>query len=314
MVNSKKNILITGATGLVGSRLTEILTNRGDRVLHLSRSRQPGAIQTFHWDVKNKIVDVNVFDGVDTIIHLAGASVADERWTTKRKIEILESRTRSTEVIVNSLKKIPHRVESFVSASAIGYYGFDRDQLFDENTTAGSDFLANVTRQWEEAVEKARAVVPNVVKLRIGVVLSEKGGALKQMATPVKYFVGAPLGSGDQYLSWIHIDDLCGIFLKAIDERLNGDFNAVAPNPVTNRQLTKAIGKAMHRPVFLPAIPEFVLRLILGEMADLVVNGSRVSCDKILKAGYKFQFTNAEDAIEDLIRRSNAKDLKRSDG
>jgi uncharacterized protein (TIGR01777 family) len=305
MVNSKKNILITGATGLVGSRLTEILTNRGDRVVHLSRSRQSGAIRTFHWDVSTKIIDMNAFDGIDTIIHLAGAGVADERWTAKRKIEILESRTRSTELIVNTLKKIPHRVQSFVSASAIGYYGFDRDQLFDEDTTAGSDFLANVTRQWEETVEKARTVVANVAKLRIGVVLSEKGGALKAMATPVKYFVGAPLASGDQYLSWIHIDDLCGIFLKAIDEPLDGVFNAVAPNPVTNRQLTMAIGKAMHKPILLPAIPEFVLRLMLGEMADLVVNGSRVSCEKILKAGCKFQFTNVEEAIEDLIRRSD---------
>jgi uncharacterized protein (TIGR01777 family) len=306
MVNSKKNILITGATGLVGSRLTEILTKRGNLVVHLSRSKQSGAVRSFHWDVDNKTIDLNAFHGIDTIIHLAGAGIADERWSAKRKLEILESRTRSTQLIITSLKNFPHNVQSFVSASAIGYYGFDRDQLFDEDTTAGNDFLASVTRQWEDAVEQARIVVPNVVKLRIGVVLSEKGGALKEMATPVKFFVGAPLAAGDQYLSWIHFDDLCGIFIKAIDEPLDGIFNAVAPNPVTNRQLIKAIGKAMHRPVLLPAIPEFVLRLMLGEMADLVVNGSRVSCHKILNAGYKFQFTNAEDAIEDLIHPTRA--------
>jgi uncharacterized protein (TIGR01777 family) len=307
MVNSKKNILITGATGLVGARLTEILTARGDKVVHLSRSMHSGPIRTFQWNVASNNIDANAFDGIDAIIHLAGAGVADERWTTKRKIEILESRTRSTQLIINSLKNISHHVQSFVSASAIGYYGFDRNELFDEDATAGNDFLASVTRQWEDAVEKAGTVVPNVVKLRIGVVLSEKGGALKEMATPVKYFVGAPLGSGSQYLSWIHIDDLCGIFIKALDEPLNGVFNAVAPNPVTNRQLTKAIGRVMHKPIVLPAVPEFALRLILGEMAELVITGSRVSCEKILNAGYKFQFRDAGRAIEDLIRKSDSR-------
>jgi uncharacterized protein (TIGR01777 family) len=302
MTNSKKNILITGGTGLVGSRLTELLMSRGDRVVHLSRSNQTRSVQTFHWDVERQFIDPLAFEGIDTIVHLAGAGIADERWTTKRKVEILESRTRSTQLITNTLKNVSHSIQSFVSASAIGYYGFDGDELFVESSPPGKDFLANVTRQWEESVEKVRGVVPRVARLRIGIVLSEKGGVIKEMATPVKYFVGAPLGSGDQFISWIHIDDLCGIFVKAIDEKLDGVYNAVAPNPVTNRELTKALAKAIHRPLFLPAVPEFVLRLMLGEMSELVLKGSRVSCEKIAGAGYKFKFENAAEAITDLIQ------------
>lgn len=301
-MGNSKNILITGASGLIGTRLTELLLQRGDAVSHLGRARNKSTIPGFTWDINRQVVDVEAFSNVNSIVHLAGAGVADERWTHSRKREILESRIKSTRLLFETLKKQKHFVRSFVSASAIGYYGFDSDEVLTEANPPGKDFLADVTRQWEQEVDRLSELGIRVVKLRIGIVLSEKGGALKKMATPVKFFVGAPLGTGDQYMSWIHIDDLCGIFIKAIDdETMQGAYNATSLTPVTNREMTKAIGKAVGRPVFFPAVPRFALKLFLGEMADIVLRGSKVSSEKIQKAGYSFQFTTIESALKNLL-------------
>jgi uncharacterized protein len=301
-MKASKRILITGASGLVGSRLTSLLLANGYQVAHLSRSKK-GSVPTYVWDVDKQTIDNNALNGVDTIIHLAGANVAEKRWTESRKKEIIDSRVKSTELLFNELKSGNHAVKNFISASAIGYYGFqDPDKVFTEENPAGEDFLAQVTKMWEEVVDKISALQVRVVKVRIGVVLAKEGGALQSMAKPIKFLAGAPLGSGDQYVSWIHIDDLCGMFMHAIETPgLSGAINAVAPKPVTNRELTRAIAKYLHKPLILPSVPAFALRLALGEMASIVTKGSKISNQKISASGYRYKFDNLNQALKDLL-------------
>ncbi|RAW03037.1 TIGR01777 family oxidoreductase [Pseudochryseolinea flava] len=299
-----KNILITGASGLIGSRLTDMLLERGYNVSHLGRKKQSGKIKSFVWNVDRNIIEPDAFDGVDAIIHLAGAPVAEKRWTKSRKLEIINSRTLSTRLLHDTLQARKHNVKTVVSASAIGYYGFDREEQFTETSTPGVDFLAQVTYAWEQEADKIAKLGIRLVKVRVGIVLSSNGGAIKEMMKPIQYFVGSPLGNGNQYQSWIHIDDICGIFIKALeDETMNGAVNGAAPNPVTNRELTKAIAAALHRPLFLPPVPSFVLRLILGEMANIALKGSRVIPEKAVQHGYRFQFADVKDAVNDLLKK-----------
>ena len=300
-----KNILITGASGLVGSRLTELLLQKGYHVAHLGRSRKPEKVSSYVWDVEKKQIDLEAIINADAIIHLAGAGVAEKRWTQKRKKEILESRTHSTAFLFQVLEKNKHHVSSIISASAIGYYGIrDQENLLTEESQSGTDFLAQVTRQWEEEVDKFIALNIRVAKLRIGIVLSEKGGALKSMALPVRWGVGSPLASGHQYLSWIHIDDLCQMFIKAIeDEKMQGAFNAVGVEPVTNKEMTQAIAKILKKPLWTPHVPDFALKLVLGEMADIVIHGNKISSQKIQKIGFTFQFTDLGQALQNLFEK-----------
>lgn len=299
-----KNILITGASGLVGSRLTELLLEKGYQVSHLGRNKKPGRVPSFVWDVGKKQIDSQSIVNVDTIVHLAGAGVADKRWTKKRKKEIVDSRTHSTALLFQALANNKNSVSSVISASAIGYYGFyDESNFLSEESQPGTDFLATVTRAWEEAVDQFISLGLRVVKLRIGIVLSEKGGALKSMTLPVRYGVGSPLGSGQQHVSWIHVDDLCLMFIKAIeDDSIHGAYNAVGPNPVTNKELTQAIGKFLKKLLWVPPIPTFLLKIILGEMANMVVHGSKISSNKIQQAGFKFKYADIQNALSDLFK------------
>lgn len=299
-----KTILITGGTGLVGQRLTELLIAKGYQVQYLSRNPDKvSGIKSFHWDVKNQEMDKDALKDADVIVHLAGAGVADKKWSKERKKEILDSRTKSSELIAKTLSENTHKVKTVVSASAIGYYGWDTGGVVKkEESRFGDDFLATVTKAWEAEVDKIESSDIRVVKLRIGVVLSEKGGALKEISKPVKMGAGAALGSGDQFMSWIHIDDLCEMFIHAIEnENLKGAFNAVAPNPVTNKELTKLTAKALKKPFFLPNVPGFVLKLTLGEMASIVLGGSKISSEKIESAGFNFKFEKADAALADLL-------------
>jgi uncharacterized protein (TIGR01777 family) len=300
------NILITGASGLIGTRLTEMLLQKGHHVSHLGRTKKNnGQVKSFRWNVDQHQIDEDALQGIDTIIHLAGAGVADKRWTQKRKHEILESRTRSTQLLFDTLEKRNHSVKSVISASAIGYYGFESSDELTETSAAGKDFLSNVTKQWEEEVNKIESLGIRIIKIRIGIVLSEKGGALKEMMKPIKFYVGAPLGSGNQYVSWIHIDDLCAIFCKAVEDiNMRGAYNGVGPYAVTNRTLTRAIAKVLDKPMFLPPVPSFIMKLIIGEMADIVLGGSKVSSTKIQRAGFSFQFDTLEKALRDLLTRN----------
>jgi uncharacterized protein (TIGR01777 family) len=297
-----KKILITGASGLVGSRLTEMLLQKGYQVSHLGRTKKEGAVKSYVWNVDRGEFDTEALVGVDAIIHLAGAGVADKRWNEKRKKEILESRTKSSELLFETLKKGNHSVKAVVSASAIGYYGFCLDErIFHEESNPGTDYLAQVTKQWEQSVDKITSLNIRVAKLRIGIVLSDKGGALVEMAKPIRLGVGAALGTGKQYLSWIHIDDLCAMFIKAAeDEQLHGAYNAVC-DWITNAAITKSIAHVLNKPLLLPPVPGFVMNLIVGEMAVMVVNGSKVSSEKIRQTGFTFQYPELSEALRNLL-------------
>lgn len=302
--HSIKHVLITGASGLIGSRLTEILVSNGYSVSHLSRSKKKSAVKTFVWDVKKFRIEEGALEGVDAIIHLAGAGVADRRWTPNRKKEILESRTRSTALLVHTLASKPHHVKVFVAASGMSYYGTTvSDRIFTEADPPATDFLASVTTQWEQETDKLQSLPVRVVKFRIGVVLSEKGGALLPIVRSIAWMAGAPMGTGKQFLSWIHIDDLCYMFVHAIkNSAMTGAYNAVSPNPVTNLELTRAIARILKKPLLLPCIPSFMLKLLLGEMSMMVLEGSRLSAEKIKSTGFTFRFDTLNDALNDLLK------------
>lgn len=303
-----KNILITGASGLIGHRLTELLMQKGYQVSHLSRTKSEGPIPTYVWDVKKMTMDPQALQNKDAIIHLAGAGIADKPWTQARKKELLESRTESTRLLAETLKNENHSVTSFISASAIGYYGFGgSDEEFTEEGEAGSDFLATVVKQWESAVDKVIPLGLRVVKLRIGIVFSEKGGALAEMVKPIKWGFGAPLGSGNQFMSWIHLDDLCRMFIHALEQpQMQGVYNATGTEPITNKELTRISARLLKKPLWLPNVPAFVLKIMLGEMADLVLKGSKVSSAKIRNTGFELAYSNLELALKELLLKSKS--------
>jgi uncharacterized protein (TIGR01777 family) len=273
--------------------------------MHLSRTSSQGKIRTFTWDVDEQRLDAEAIKTATAIIHLAGASIADKPWTKKRKQEILESRTHSTALLCHALKHNPNNVKTFVSSSGVNYYGVDKDQnLFTEDSAPGDDYLSNVVVQWEQEVDKISELGIRIVKLRTGFVLSKDGGALKELARPIKLGVGAPLGTGKQRVSWIHIDDVCEMFIKAIsDSSMNGGYNAGGPYPVSNEELTKAIAKVLGKPLWLPNIPAFVLKMLLGEMVDLVLEGTSVSSQKIQQAGFTYNFDSLESALRNIYNK-----------
>jgi len=299
------NIIITGGTGLVGGEITKILLKKGHRVRHLSRRAANSAeIVTFKWDIENEYIDEAVFAGVDYIIHLAGAGIADKRWTDDRKQVILESRVNSTKLLYRYAKQLSLKIKGFISASAIGYYGMDTgDRLMKETGPPGEDFLAEVTKNWESTVGAFEEINTRTVVFRIGIVLSEKGGALPRIAAPIKWGLGAPIGSGDQYLSWVHIRDLARMFADSLENQsFNGIYNAVAPNPATNREFTKAAAEVLNKPLILPNVPGFALKLIMGEMAEMILGGNKVSSEKVENQGFVFEFQALKPALKDLLK------------
>lgn len=297
-------VLITGATGLVGQAIADVLLERGDSVNYLttrsSKIENKENYKGFLWNTKTQDIDMSCFDGVDAIINLAGASVA-ERWTASHKKAILESRISSLDLLYHALSKTEHNVEHLISASAIGVYPSSLTKLYDESESdLSDDFLGDVVQQWESSADRFTELNMEVAKLRIGIVLSANGGALEKMADPIKKYVGAPLGSGQQWQSWIYIEDLVRMFTYVIDEEISGVYNAVAPNPVNNKELTKAIAKALGKPLFLPPVPKFVLKLMLGEMAQIVLGSQLVSADKIQEEGFVFEYSQVEKALEEI--------------
>lgn len=300
-----KNILITGGSGLVGSALTALLQQKGYRVTHLGRKENlSGLIKTYRWDYKTGEIDVKAFDGVEVIINLAGASVAGGRWTSAYKQEIYNSRVQSTRLLYETIKNHQLPVKKIISASATGYYG-DSLQLVDENTPSSNDFLSKVCADWESEAKKIESLGIPLTILRIGIVLSAKGGFVPEMAKPIKMGFGTVLGSGKQQISWIHINDLCGIVLKAItDDGFTGPYNCVTPNPTTNAQATKLFAKLLRKPLWLPNAPAFALKIILGGMSyELLVNHN-VSAKKLIGAGYEFIYTDFETALREALTNS----------
>jgi len=298
-----KNVLITGGSGMIGQRLTELLIERGYHVSHLGRTKREGKVPTFVWDIERSYVDPEALENVDAIIHLAGANIGEKRWTKKRKKEILQSRIDPTRLLYEELKRKAHSVKTVVCAAGSSYYGIDNGgKVAQEDDKPGDDYLAVVCQLWERELDKFRELGLRLVKLRAAIVLSTKGGALKKMKRPTELYAGAALASGKQPMTWIHIDDHCGIIIKCLeDSSIDGAYNSVAPNPVTNEQFTKELAMALHRPIILPHAPAFILKLVFGEMAVLVLYGIRLSSEKITHAGYTFKFPHIRTALQDLI-------------
>ncbi|MEQ9299275.1 MAG: TIGR01777 family oxidoreductase [Cyclobacteriaceae bacterium] len=296
-------ILITGGTGLVGARLKELWLAQNKDVALLSRSQTDLSKGRYNWDIKAQTIDQRALEELQGVVHLAGAGVADGRWTDARKKAILDSRIQSTNLLYDQLKGLKQRPKVFVSASAIGIYGYDTgDTLMTEESPAGDDFLADVVKQWEAAVDRIKELGIRVVKLRIGIVLAEDGGALPKMVQPIRLWAGAPLGSGQQYMSWIHIDDLCQMMLWSLaQDKVEGTYNAVGPNPATNAELTKSAAQVLSKPLFLPNVPGFVIKLMFGEMGNIVLGGNNVSNQKMATSGFKYQFEELESALKDLL-------------
>ena len=299
-------ILITGATGLVGQELVGLLLQNGHIIHYLSTSKSKlvtnGNYKGFYWNPKTSEIDITSLENVDVIVHLAGASVA-KKWTNSYKEEIIESRVLSTRLLYQTLQKNHHQVRQIVAASAIGIYTDSLDAIYHETDLDIDDsFLGNVVKQWENEVSQFEKLPIIVSKIRIGIVLAKNGGALQEMAKPIKLGVGAAFGSGKQYQSWIHIHDLASIFKFVIDYKLPGIFNGVSPYPVSNSELTKAIAKTLGKPLFLPNIPQFAMKLILGEMNEILFSSQHVSCRKLLDENFQFKFASLDKALTDLLK------------
>jgi len=299
---SKKSILITGGSGLLGKRLTKALLSKGYTVSHLSRKAGNNVnVKTYVWDIDKGIIDEHCIDGIDTIVHLAGTGIADKRWTDARKKELIDSRTKSIELIYDLLKKKQHEVTAIVSASGIGYYSNRGDELMTENDAPANDFIAHCCVEWEAAVDEGEKLGLRVLKFRTGVVLDKDGGALPTLAKPIQFYIGSALGSGKQWVPWIHWLDVVNMYLYGIENtHLKGVFNMVAPNPATNKQLTLAVAKQLSKPLWAPNVPAFVLKLLLGEMRSIVLGSTRVSAQKIQDAGFTFSYTELPAALKEI--------------
>lgn len=290
-----KKILITGGSGLIGTRLTSYLEKQGNQVAWLTRNQKGKKQKSFEWDPEKEQLDGDAMIWPDAIVHLAGAGIADKRWTEDRKQLIRDSRVLSTRFLYDSLQNLNKKPEAFISASAVGYYGFDPgSQLLNEESPVGNDFLAKIVEEWEQEALKIQSLGISVALVRTGIVLSSQGGALKEMLKPP---VAAPLGDGRQYMSWIHLDDLARLYEFALSENLSGAYNATAPNPVTNRILTKTAAKEKGKPYIPVAVPSFMVKIIAGEMAEMVVGGSKVSSQKIQNTGFIFKFPLIQPAL-----------------
>ena len=298
-----KTVLITGGTGLVGRQLSELLSSGGYRVTHLSRNPTQKHYQTFYWDIKKGEIDDEAITSADAIIHLAGAGVSDKRWSEAWKKEIYDSRIDSTRLLKRKAEELNPNLKHFISASAIGIYGWDTgDRFVDETSPKGEGFLADVVEDWEKEADTFKELNIKVSKVRIGIVLSAEGGALVELMKPIKLGFGAPLAPGSQYMSWIHVKDLCGIFAHLLENAIEGTFNGVGLSPHTNKEFTKSVASQIKKPLWLPNVPKFALRLIVGEMADILVGGNRVSGKKIEGTGFNFQFATLDHALKDLLQ------------
>jgi uncharacterized protein (TIGR01777 family) len=297
-------ILITGASGLIGTRLSAILFHNGLKINTLGRELptiQKDKITPFVWDVAGQKMDVRALDGVDTIIHLAGAGVADSRWTAARKKEIMDSRIDSTRLLYDTLADRAHQVKTIISASAVGYYGDCGEELVTEEHPAASSFLAEVTRRWEEEVGRFETLGLRHVCCRIGIVLARDGGALPELVKTLPLGVAGYFAKSPLYYPWIHIDDVCGIMTHAIDHTsMRGSYNTTGTDPVPIRDLVKTIVSVKKARAILTPVPTLALRLALGEMADMLLSSQRCSNEKILKTGYRFRFADLRSALEDI--------------
>lgn len=300
-----ENVLISGGTGLVGKAIIQNLEAAGYQVAVLSRNQGLKDLKSFYWDYENGKLEEAAIDFADIIIHLAGENISNKRWSKHQKEKIIDSRVKTTDLLFNALQKKPKKLKAFISASAIGYYGsYTSEKIFQEEDGAGDDFLAETVRQWEASVQQiAQLNIPTAI-LRLGVVMSDKGGALTKMLKPVEMGFGASLGSGKQWVPWIELNDLARLFYFVLHHKLMNQtpskaliYNAVSPNYISNAQLMKSLAKAKRKPFFMPAVPAFMLKLIFGEMSTILLEGSRVSSERILGEGFEFNTTEIAELI-----------------
>nr|WP_293294226.1 TIGR01777 family oxidoreductase [Allomuricauda sp.] len=304
-------VLITGATGLVGQAIVKVLHDKGIPVNYLTTSKNKITsqedFQGYYWNPSKGEIDLDCFKNVQAIINLAGTTIA-KRWTPNHRKKVLLSRIDSLQTLKNGLEQSNNKeVECLISASAVGIYPDSISDFYDETETKVDDgFLGDVVQKWEAEADSFQQLDIDVAKIRIGIVLDKDEGALPKMSQPVKNFVGAPLGSGDQWQSWIHIEDLAQMFVFAVENNLKGIYNGVAPNPVTNTKMTKELAKILDRPLWLPNIPAFLLKAILGKMSALVLSSQRVSSKKIEEEGFTFQYVNICQALRSLYSSETA--------
>ncbi|HEY4153916.1 MAG TPA: TIGR01777 family oxidoreductase [Puia sp.] len=304
------SVIITGGSGMVGTALSKLLVSKGYSVIILSRNPSPKrapspAIRYAAWNIEDQTINEEAVSEAEYIIHLAGAGVADKRWTAKRKKEIQESRVKGSDLIVKALKQIPNRVKAVVSASAIGWYPETATVQSVETDPPAPGFLGDTCRLWEEHIQPVTAMGKRLVILRTGIVLSNNGGALPEFRKPVRMGIAAILGNGRQIISWIHLDDLCRLYLEAMtDPAWSGVYNAVAPQPVTNKTMMIGLAKRIKHNFYIPLpVPGFVLRLLFGEKSIEVLKSSNVSCEKIKKQKFQFIYPTLDAALRDLLRR-----------
>jgi len=300
-----QTVLIAGGTGLIGQRLSKLLQVKGYRVIHLSRQQNlEKPYPAYQWDLNKGQIAEEAIQQADYVINLAGAGIADKHWTKKRKQLIIDSRVKANQLLKKYFESVK-TPKAYIAATAIGYYGDRGDELMTEESVAGEKgFLAESTIKWEQAVDDLDTLDMRTVRIRVGIVLSSLGGALQKMLISFNLRTGAYFGDGTAIYSWIHIDDICGIFIKAIeDEQMEGIYNGVAPNPVNVKQLTYDIATALDKKSLIMPVPAFGLRLGMGEMADAVLTSTNVSAQKIIEQGYNFQFTDSVTAISDVVSR-----------
>jgi uncharacterized protein (TIGR01777 family) len=302
-----EKILITGGSGFVGQALIKLLVSQGYQLMVFSRKEKQNTqeVRYYNWNVEKGLVDEVPILEADYIIHLAGENISQSKWTKKRKKQIIDSRVLSTELLYAVLAKKSHNLKAFISASAIGIYGTETThEIFSEESITGADFLASVCESWENSVDRIGQLGIRTVKLRTGVVLGKEGGALQKMLLPIEMGIGSALGSGSQIMSWIHIEDLCLMYLLAMNnEKMNGAYNAVVGDALTNKELSQSIANRLNKPFIMPNVPAFLLKIIFGEMASILLYGSQVSSNKIQKAGFIFKYNSIENTLDDLLKK-----------
>ncbi|MDV7696200.1 TIGR01777 family oxidoreductase [Chryseobacterium soli] len=300
----KEIVLITGAGGFVARELSKKIEQQYT-VRFLTRNKKQA--NEFEWNIKKGTIDESAFDNISHIIHLAGANISEKRWTDERKKELISSRVDSAKLLLNTLQKKNIRLKSFISASGINFYGTTTtEKIYTENDQPGNDFLSEVVVLWEKSADefKEQNLAERVVKIRTAIVLSEKEGALKKMMPPIQLGIGSPLGSGRQYMPWIHIKDICSVYEFALQNpHIQGAYNASSPQHTTNENFTKKTAKVLKKPLFMPNVPAFVLKILFGELADALLEGSRASSQKIQDAGFQFKFPDLKEALEDLLKK-----------
>ncbi|MFV5692253.1 TIGR01777 family oxidoreductase [Flavobacterium sp. LT1R49] len=303
----KKNILISGGSGFIGKHLTDLLIEKGFSVSILSRSDKKNTtdISYFKWDVSNQTIDEASVLNADYVIHLAGENIAEKRWTAKRKLAIVDSREKSTQLIYSVLKKNNKKLDAFISASAVGIYGaVNGEEICTEETPLAHDFLGSTCQKWENGIDFIENLHIRTVKIRTGLVLGKNDGFLKKLIPIFKYRLGSVLGSGKQYMPWIHVDDLCHVYLEAVvNEEMNGPYNAAVNDNTNNAIFSKTLARVLGYSIWLPNVPEFVLKFALGEMSKIVLYGRRVSSEKLEKLGFQFKYKNLEGALRNCLTK-----------